>query len=96
MAELHTPLKVYNALYVLKLDNDRYYIGITRNLNARLAEHFEGKGSKWTRKHKAISLEKVIYPADEVGLEDKITAEYIDLYGSNKIRGGWYSSSKEY
>ena len=77
MTESNTPLTIHNALFVLKLDNGRYYIGITHNINERLAEHFE--------KGLVCSLEKVIYPADEVILEN-ITEEYINLYGAHKIR----------
>ena len=84
------PILIYPALYVLKLTDDCYYIGMTMNLNIRLAQHMIGKGAKFTRLHKPIELIKVIYPAIDNDIENNITREYIDKYGSDKVKGGSY------
>jgi predicted GIY-YIG superfamily endonuclease len=35
--------------YVLKLEEDKWYVGLTTNLNQRLTQHFTGDGAKWTQ-----------------------------------------------
>jgi predicted GIY-YIG superfamily endonuclease len=74
---------------VLKLENDNYYVGITYNLNLRMAQHWTGQGAKWTKLHKPISIEKVIYPAS-IEIENQTTLELMNVYGKEKVRGGKY------
>jgi len=81
---------LFPILYVLKLEQNNYYVGMTHNLNLRLAQHFTGEGAKFTKLYKPISLEKVIYPAIEQGLENKVTKEYMEIYGKDKVKGGRY------
>lgn len=78
------------VLYVLELEDDCYYIGISSNLNYRLAQHESGGGSKWVKLHKFKSLLEVRYPVTN-GLEDKVTLEYMKKFGYDKVRGGSYS-----
>ena len=80
----------YPSLYVLRLEDDCYYVGISYNLNFRLGQHFAGAGAKWTRLHRPVEVIKVIYPATDEGIENKITLEYIALYGAEKVKGGSY------
>ena len=37
-------------IYILKLRNNKYYIGKTQNPTFRLEDHFENNGSSWTKK----------------------------------------------
>ena len=78
----------YPALYVLKLEDECYYIGMSYNLNFRWSQHWQGKGAKWTKLHKPLEVIKVIYDATERGIENKITLEYMALFGEDKVRGG--------
>lgn len=50
------PITVLPIIYVLKLENDKFYIGITYNLNFRFAQHLAGEGSNWTALHKPIKI----------------------------------------
>lgn len=79
---------VYPCVYVLKLVDDCWYVGITHDLNKRLSQHFGGEGSKWTKLHKPIEVERVIFPAEEDTIENDITKEYMEKYGKDKVRGG--------
>ena len=88
------PIILYPAVYVLALENGCYYVGMTHDLNRRLSQHFSGTGALWTRLHKPKSVEKVIYPAIEEDLENKITREYMNMYGEDKVKGGRYCSVK--
>jgi len=83
------PITVCALVYVLKLENDRYYIGSTYNLNFRYAQHCGGQGAQYTRCHKPISIEAV-FPNAEKGLENKVTREYMEKYGKDNVRGGSY------
>lgn len=42
--------------YVLLCHNGAYYAGITNNLSHRLKMHNAGKGAKYTRSHRPVSL----------------------------------------
>ena len=76
-------------IYVLCLEGGRYYVGKTDNVIHRYQQHRKGYGSAWTRKYKAVSLEKII-PNVSSFEEDKITKEYMAKYGIDKVRGGSY------
>jgi len=80
-------------IYVLKLENDYYYVGKTNDLAKRFEEHKSGNGSTWTKIHKPLSYDKVIEKASPLD-EDKITKEYMIKYGIDKVRGGSYVREK--
>ena len=84
------PLVIYPAWYVLKLEDDCGYVGVSFNLNIRLSQHMNGKGAKFTRIHKPICVDKVIYPAIGKHIENIITLEYMEKYGKKNVRGGKY------
>jgi predicted GIY-YIG superfamily endonuclease len=92
MLKLDTYLS-FNLVYVLRLEDDCYYIGVSSNLNARLAQHFCGDGSAWTRRHKPIELIEVHIGGE--GKEDEIALQYIKKYGYHKARGGKYLKDKK-
>ena len=43
-------------MYILRCANDQYYTGSTINLEKRLAEHENGQGANFTRKHLPVEL----------------------------------------
>lgn len=81
-------LLVHPCIYVLKLEDDCYYVGITMDLNKRLSQHWIGKGAKWTGLHKPVSVEKVIFPVLDHKMENEVTMEYMEKYGKDKVKGG--------
>lgn len=78
---------IHPCVYVLSLDEECWYVGITFNLNVRLGQHWSGAGAKWTRLHTPRALVEVLYPATRE-LENSTTLRYIELYGKEKVRGG--------
>jgi len=76
-------------IYILSLENKKYYVGKSDNVINRYQQHMNGNGSAWTRKYKPISLIKTIENASPFD-EDKITKEYMSLYGIDNVRGGSY------
>lgn len=76
-------------IYILKLENNKYYIGKTDNPEIRLNSHFNLNGSEWTKKYKPIEIIQIIPNCDNYD-EDKYTKIYMDKYGINNVRGGSY------
>jgi predicted GIY-YIG superfamily endonuclease len=81
------PILVYPVVYVLKLEDDCWYIGISTCLNQRLGQHWSGDGSKWTRLHKPVSIAEIVYPAS-LEIENEVTKRYMEKYGKDLVRGG--------
>lgn len=78
-------------LYVLKLQNNKYYIGTTeRTVHERFKEHCSGKGSEWTKLYEPIEIVEEMANPDAYD-EDKITKKYMDNHGINNVRGGSYT-----
>lgn len=78
-------------IYILRLTDQKFYIGRTNNLNSRINSHFNGNGSIWTKKYPPVKLEKVIEINDNFQ-EDVWFKKYVDKYGINNVRGSAYSS----
>jgi predicted GIY-YIG superfamily endonuclease len=78
-------------IYVLKLVEDRYYIGRTDNILRRIEEHFTNNGSIYTKKFKPL---KVIEVEEEKTREDEKckTLDYMKKYGWEKVRGSHWCS----
>ena len=79
---------IYNLVYVLELEQGKYYVGISSNLNLRLYQHFNGGSCVFTRKYKAIRVVEVL--AGNLETENKKTEEYIAKYGFVNVSGGKY------
>lgn len=80
-----------NGIYVLKLENEKYYIGQSKNIEKRIKEHFSGNGSIWTQKYNPIDvLEK--FNSNNNYDEDNYTKKYMIKYGIDNVRGGSYTS----
>ena len=77
-------------IYVLKLRNNKYYVGKTKNLINRMDDHVSGNGSAWTRKYKPISIEEFKKDCDDFD-EDKYTKIYMGRHGIENVRGGSYT-----
>ena len=79
-------------IYVMQLQNDKYYIGKTSNPHFRFDNHFAHNGSEWTNLHKPIKILELIPNCDDYD-EDKYTYKYMDKYGIDNVRGGSYTST---
>ena len=80
-------------IYILQLENNKYYVGKTNNLTFRLADHFTSNGSAWTKKYKPLSVLEFIPNCDNYD-EDKYTIKYMEKYGINNVRGGSFCEIK--
>lgn len=78
-------------IYVLQLQQGKFYIGKTTNPNVRIDSHFKMTGSEWTKIYKPVRVVEVIPNCDDYD-EDKYTKMYMDKYGIENVRGGSYVS----
>ena len=78
-------------IYILRLEQGKYYIGKSEDPQKRFTQHLEGNGSMWTKKYKPLELVQVINSASNFD-EDKCVKEYMNRYGISNVRGGSYSS----
>lgn len=82
------------TVYALELENGRYYVGKTCDVEKRFKEHTKGyKSSSWTRKYKPLSILETIEDAHCLD-EDKLTVDYMMKYGISNVRGGPYVTIK--
>ena len=80
-------------IYILQLEQEKYYIGKTTNPSFRIDKHFYSDGSFWTKKYKPVSLLELIPNCDAFD-EDKHTIKYMEKYGINNVRGGSFCEIK--
>jgi hypothetical protein len=80
-------------IYILQLQQGKYYIGKTQNPSFRIDSHFKADGSAWTKKYHPIKLLQLIPDCDDYD-EDKYTKMYMDTYGIDNVRGGSFVSLK--
>jgi predicted GIY-YIG superfamily endonuclease len=79
-----------DQVYVLHLEDDCFYVGLTNDPERRFAQHKEGKGSAWTRLHRPIDITSVT-PRLHTYHEDQVTQELMSIHGIHNVRGGAYS-----
>ena len=53
------------CIYVLQLEEGKWYIGKTENPGMRLEDHKKGHGSQWTRKYNPVKVKKIVPDCDE-------------------------------
>jgi predicted GIY-YIG superfamily endonuclease len=80
-------------LYLLELNDDKYYVGQTDDPEFRFSEHLSGKGAKWTRMHRPLHLLltknlSVETAAEAMLYENWLTLYYMEQFGWENVRGG--------
>ena len=75
-------------VYVLRLEDDCWYVGYSADLETRIAQHFLGSGVVWTRLHAHVGVENV--QRGDVHLETAVTVALMAKYHWKKVRGGKY------
>lgn len=77
-------------IYILKLEENRYYVGKSKDIDNRYEQHISNDGSSWTQKFKPIEIIKVINNCDSFE-EDKQVKQLMSIYGIDNVRGGSYT-----
>jgi len=82
-------------LYVLELEDHKYYVGVTSNMKLRYINHKRGAGANYTKIHKPLRIYDETYLGDMTYDQAQIyenarTIEIISRIGIDKVRGGKY------
>lgn len=77
-------------LYILQLENGKYYVGKTTDVQKRFREHKAGSGSAWTTEYKPIKILET-RPITSVHDETNVTKDLMKKYGIDNVRGGAYT-----
>ena len=82
-------------VYILSLEQGKYYVGKTKNLTKRIEVHQAGRGSEWTKKYPLLKENpyETFLDCDNFD-EDKITIKYMDKFGRHNVRGGSFTQVK--
>ena len=73
-------------VYSLELEGSNFYVGSTRDLSTRVAQHFLGRGALWTRQHRPIEILQVVEGGR--AMEDAVTIAMMVRHGWRTVRGG--------
>jgi predicted GIY-YIG superfamily endonuclease len=78
------------SVYVLKLENDKYYVGESTNVKKRIWAHKNENGSAWTKKY---GVEKQIEGVEVKNnfYELAQTLEMMRVYGIDNVRGSLFT-----
>lgn len=73
-------------IYVLNCQNNKYYIGKTKNINLEFKNHMDGKSQRFsfTKKNKPYNIEALFNQTDDFDMYS-IVAKYIIKYGRENI-----------
>ena len=82
-----------NHIYVLELTQNKFYIGVSTDVNKSYLEHQSGKSLEWTKIHPPIEIAEVILDVDQQQL-DLMVKKYMSQRGIDNVRGGSYCQNK--
>jgi hypothetical protein len=77
------------TIYVLELENSKYYVGRTNDLEKRLKEHESGTACSWTEKYKLKICINSKLTRNEFEEENE-TLRLMSIHGIDSVRGGPY------
>ena len=74
------------SLYVIELNDDKYYVGLSEDPLQTINKHITGHGNEWTKKYGVLYIAEIFEDCDQEGLE-----EYVLLcmknFGIDNVRG---------
>ena len=80
-------------VYVLKLENNKYYVGESFDKENRIINHKIGRGSSWTRKYKVINEIPTLTKKQSYYWELTETINLMKLYGVDNVRGSLFTKT---
>ena len=80
-------------IFVIQLENGKYYIGKTYNPKFQLENYLNSNNLEWTKIYKPLKLLELKKNCDDYD-EDKITRQYMDKYGINNGNDDWSVETK--
>ena len=80
------------SVYILKLEQGKYYVGKTNHPQFTLDASFNSNIG-WTTLYKPIKVMEII-PDCHISDVDKYTRQYMEKYGIENVRGGIFVSNE--
>lgn len=79
-------------IYALELENDKYFVGATTNLNRSYSQHVNEKRFEWTTANPVVGF---LFVYAELESSDEITHTRLLMkkYGVENVRGGLISNT---
>jgi hypothetical protein len=74
-------------VYILRLRNCRFYVGVTDDLSVNYYDHVAGTAAEWTRIYHPVSYERIIPNCKDVV---RYVKEYMATYSIESTRGAPY------
>ena len=87
---IYNILTMKTTVYVLLLEQDKYYIGCSYDYKFRIDKHVNGHGSSWTKLYGPLKVIELLHDVDKIVEKDK-TLEYMRKYGWQNVRGYCWS-----
>ena len=78
-------------IYVLRLENHKFYVGRTNDLHERISAHLSGNGCEFTKRYKMKKVIEII-ESNDIFDEYKFTKKYMSSFGIPNVRGGSYTT----
>jgi cellular nucleic acid-binding protein len=78
------------SLYVLQLEDNKWYVGKTTDIKKRFTQHQNGQASAWTKSYKPVKIVETRRLKDQYD-ETNTTKDYMKKYGIDNVRGGAYT-----
>ncbi|WP_080411132.1 GIY-YIG nuclease family protein [Burkholderia ubonensis] len=93
-----TPRDIY--LYVLELEEGRFYVGLSDDLDRRWEEHKSGAGAEWTKRYRPLRRIFTINTGTQdthraEAMEDEATITLMSEHGIERVRGGHFCQSDQ-
>jgi predicted GIY-YIG superfamily endonuclease len=85
------PAATNTVIYVLLLEQHKYYVGKTKRLLHRYRQHERGEGAAWTRAYRPMRI-VATYPYLVPGMENAVVKMYMGKKGIPNVRGGAYAN----
>jgi len=79
------------TIYVLRLEQRKFYVGRTNNYDKTMWEHMNGNGPEWIQKYPLDKAIECIPNCDNFD-EDKYTIKYMNEFGIDNVRGGSFKN----
>ena len=90
------PPNPLSKVYVLHLQNNKYYVGSSVNHKERINEHFENKGPKWTQIYKPEKVRRPLSEPQWELWELTETLRQMNIHGIDNVRGSLFSDSEPF
>ena len=80
------------SVYVLELEGGNFYVGYSDGIPRRIAEHWLGRGSMWTRTHPPVRMLDAVPGGKD--LENATTIALMIKHDWRHVRGGAWCSTE--